>query len=827
MSIRGRMILVFLVSIASMAVIGIVFSGLSAERLTDSTFEKLSAIASVKANQIEEYFGSLRNQVTSLAENLMVVEAMSGFSKEFSRLNHSLRGDQVSDAEAKMISFIKNEFFVRVPESGRPEPGAADSYLQSSAAGLYLADVFIASNPNPIGEKNTLSAAFKGGYGELHARYHPILNSYLQRFGFYDLFLIDPVQGEVVYTVSKEMDFATSLVLGPYVYTGLGEVFRKINSKPVKGKSVLVDYSAYLPSYLAPAFFIGAPIFDGDTYTGVLVIQMPVKRINEVMTSSGQWVEEGLGRSGQSYLLGWDRLYRSENRFFLESPDKFLSALAANPKLADKAREIREFGTTIMRLPTSLGTDQMQKLFESGSVDREVVPEHGGKAQLSVARAVDILGLNWTLIAEIESDEALAPVRQMRLSFILIITGFMMTLLPILLVISRSITRPLKTTTDCLADIAGGTGDLTARIPWKVRDELGELANNFNIFVSKLEQIVIDIKAAMADAELISDSLSANSEQSSAAVYEITTNIRSMLEQIRNLDGHIQASSSGIQTISTRLERLSEEVSRQDLAIADSSSATRQMVASIQSVNDIVRSRKERTRSLFESTKAGGERLETTSALIAEVQAAAEMINETIGMIENIASQTNLLAMNASIEAAHAGEAGKGFSVVADEIRKLSESTAENSTVISQSIAGVVSKIGQTIEAGAALGASFEMISHEVEDFIVSFDHIAQAMSELSDGSQQILQSTAQLSDISREVSEGNADMEKMISDFARNVALIRDISSNVTKGLGELSSGIDAIRSASEELSQLGQKNNEATKRIGERIKEFKVGVS
>jgi methyl-accepting chemotaxis protein len=821
------MVLIFLVSISSMVALGTVFSGLSADRLTESTYDKLSAIASVKSNQVADYFQTLSNQVTSLADNLMVVEAMSGFAREFSKLNGSLQPDQVAGAEARVAAFLKDVFFPRVPESGRPAPGAAAGYLPSDSAGLYLADVFIASNPRPVGEKNALADAFKGGYGDLHARYHPILNSYLQKFGLYDIFLVEPAQGEVVYTVFKETDFATSLVMGPYVYTGLGEVFRKINSNPVKGKSVLVDYSAYLPSYLAPASFIGAPVFDGEKYIGVLIIQLPVKRINEVMTSAGKWVDEGLGRTGQSYLLGWDGLYRSENRFFLEAPDEFLAMMEANPDLAGPAREVREFGTTIMHLPTGLGADQMQKLFESGSVDREIVPENGGKAQLSVARAVDIRGLSWTLIAEIESDEALAPVRAMRLIFVLIIAGLVAVLLPILILISLSITRPLNTTTGYLADIAGGKGDLTVRIPWKVRDELGVLADSFNTFVAKLEQIVKDIKTAVADAESISENLSANSEESSAAIYEITNNVRSILDQIRNLDGHIQESSANVQAVTAQLKRLSGEISRQDRTIADSSAATEEMVDSIQSVNGLVLAKKERTKSLLQSTRSGGEQLEATSALIGEVKAAAEKIVEAIAVIEGIASQTNMLAMNASIEAAHAGDAGRGFSVVADEIRKLSESTRENSSVISENIAGAVAKIDQTIEAESALSASFETISREVDDFTGAFDRIAATMGELSGNSRQILDSTAQLSGISREVSGGNADMERLLGGFARTVELIRDISSNVTGGLGELSSGINEIRSASEELSKLGQKNHESTKLIGARIQEFKVGGS
>lgn len=825
LAIRGRMILIFLISISSMVALGIVFSQLAAYRLTEATFDKLAATASIKSNRITDYFETLSHQATSLAENLMLSEAMSGFTREYAALNGKLSPDRVSGAEARMLAYVADAFFPQLPASGRPDPGSAPSYLPEDAAGLFLSDLFIASNPHPPGEKSALVDASAGGYGVLHSRYHPVLDSYARKFGFTDILLIEPSLGKVVYSVSKRGDFATSLVLGPYVYTGLGEVFRKINSKPAKGKTVLVDFSNYLPANLAPVSFIGAPVFDGDAYLGVLILQTPVRRINEVMTSSGQWAAEGLGRSGQAYLLGFDGLYRSENRFFLEAPEKFLAALEANPDMAAEAEKLREAGTSIIRLATGLGADQIQKLFESGSVDREILPENGGKAQLTVARPLKIPGLRWTLIAEIETAEALAPVREMRLFFILILGAFVLVVLPVLGLIGSSIIRPLKAATGHLADIAGGAGDLTARLPWKNRDELGALAENFNVFVEKLEGIVKDIRDTVADAGRISDNLSANSEESSAAVYEITSNIRLILEQVQTLDGHIQRSAGNIQSVTEGLQRLSREIADQDRAIAESTSTTELMVTSIQAVNELVDEKKERTRILAQSTRSGGEQLENTTRLIGELKGSADKIIDAIGVIEGIASQTNLLAMNAAIEAAHAGDAGRGFSVVAEEIRKLAESTGDNSKVISENIGGAVSTIEDALGAVSALGAAFETIRREVGDFTEAFGGIAAAMGGLSGYSGKIQGATAQLSDISRKVDAGKADMEGLLGDFARTVSLIRDISSNISGGLDELSEGLNEIRAASEGLSELGQRNNEYTRRIGARISEFKVG--
>ena len=165
----------------------------------------------------------------------------------------------------------------------------------------------MSDNAHPLGEKHRLDdPGDNTGYAGIHAEIHPIIRSYLESFGYYDIFLVDPDTGDIIYSVYKELDFATSLLDGPYANSNLGEVFRKARElKP--GGIAFTDFEQYRPSYDAPASFIAAPIFDGSDRIGVLIFQMPLDRITQVMSVRG-----GLGESGESYLVGPDHLMRSD-----------------------------------------------------------------------------------------------------------------------------------------------------------------------------------------------------------------------------------------------------------------------------------------------------------------------------------------------------------------------------------------------------------------------------------------------------------------------------------------------------------------------------------
>ena len=172
---------------------------------------------------------------------------------------------------------------------------------------------YIQNNPNELGSKDLLDQAADGsGYSESHKLYHPIIRNYLEKFGYYDIFLVDIVSGDIVYSVFKEVDYATSLRDGPYASTNLGRAFSEAAKSSWKDSVAFVDYQTYPPSYEAAASFIASPIFDGDKKIGVAIFQMPIGRINDILSE-----RTGLGESGETYAVGSDHLFRNDSRFLL------------------------------------------------------------------------------------------------------------------------------------------------------------------------------------------------------------------------------------------------------------------------------------------------------------------------------------------------------------------------------------------------------------------------------------------------------------------------------------------------------------------------------
>ena len=233
----------------------------------------------------------------------MIVEAMRSFKTAFHEADSLSYGDLKSTVE----HYYSSEFQPRYKKAV-----SVEKLIPTTTRVRYWQYQYIANNPNPTGEKAALNSASDGSaYSEIHARFHPIIRSYQETFGYYDIFLIDPETGHIVYSVFKEVDFATSLIDGPYKDTNFAKVFQAARKASSAETAVLEDFAFYTPSYGAPASFIASPIFDGNDLIGVLAFQMPVDNINNVMTGNGKWKENGLGGNRRD-LPGWFRFHNAK-----------------------------------------------------------------------------------------------------------------------------------------------------------------------------------------------------------------------------------------------------------------------------------------------------------------------------------------------------------------------------------------------------------------------------------------------------------------------------------------------------------------------------------
>ncbi|MFN9695582.1 MAG: cache domain-containing protein [Synechococcaceae cyanobacterium] len=324
LSIKSKLILMLLLASGFSTLVTATLGYRSGqENLSQRVFNQLTSVRASKAYQIESYFRNIQNHTQTLSEDLSIVAAAEQFDAAFQQLN---RTSSSAEAPAALANYYRNEFLPRLGHGDGGTP-VLPAYLPREPAARRLHTLYIATNPHPVGKKQRLVAATDGSaYSQTHRQHHPVFRNIVAKFGYYDMFLINP-QGQIVYTVFKETDFGTSLESGPYKDSNLARLVRQVIASKQKGFTELVDFAAYAPSYGTPASFIAAPIYNGSTLVGVLAFQMPVDEINKVMTGNQRWQQDGLGSSGETILVGHDGLMRSSSRFYLENPAAFLKRL--------------------------------------------------------------------------------------------------------------------------------------------------------------------------------------------------------------------------------------------------------------------------------------------------------------------------------------------------------------------------------------------------------------------------------------------------------------------------------------------------------------------
>ena len=280
------------------------------ESRESDVLEDMEAIRATKAAQIHDLFQTIHDQAATLSKDKMVVDAMRDLSREFHayRRNARVDGGELDFRRQGVQAYWQNQFAAELRKRG-DTTGAEGRVGMLDDDSIALQQVFVAANPYPIGSKKMLDASpAASSYERVHAAVHPILRDYLDRFGYYDIFLIDAATGDVVYTVDKELDFATSLVDGPWAQTNLARVFQEASRASDPNAVAIVDFERYAPSYGEPAGFVASPIYDGREKIGVLAFQIPLDRISALMND-----RTGLGETGEAYLVGADGLMRSDS----------------------------------------------------------------------------------------------------------------------------------------------------------------------------------------------------------------------------------------------------------------------------------------------------------------------------------------------------------------------------------------------------------------------------------------------------------------------------------------------------------------------------------
>ncbi len=690
--------------------------------------ESLIAQRASKAGQITDYFDSLSNQVKVLASSPEVVNSMRELPAAYD--NSVISIADLPEERARLARYYTGDF---MGEFDKRNAGRKLNMAQTVAdlpdVAMNLQYQYIAANPHPLGSKNNLDKANDGTrYSELHAALHPYMRTALRQFGFYDIFLIEPRNGTIVYTQFKELDFATSLVNGPYARTRLGDAFRQSWNLDKPGMIALSEFGEYLPSYNDQAAFLGTPIFDGNKKIGVLVVQVPIDKINSVMTHEGLWKERGLGDTGETYLVSAaDGTPRSVARLAVEDIDGYAKAVEAAGFAKGVANAVKTKGTSIGLVP--IKTLATSEAFEKNASGFGVHPNYAGTQVLGAYAPLEVLGLRWAIVAEEDADEAFAPVIAVRKKVIIWSSGIAFALLilgiGVAFVLERSVTTPITKMQDTVNAISGGS--FAARSDLGGDDEFGQLSRAF-------DNLLDDRVARLAEAERENEDLNNSVVQLLQAVAQlsnkdltakapVTANVIGTVSDSINLLAHETGRVlSEVTSIAAQVKLSTERVKRQAESVNATAAAERSDVEraseNLANANKVMTqvaelaaaSNRAAEQATTSTTTALGSVNETVRGMegiresIAEAEKRIKRLGERsreitgiVNLINTIAERTHVLALNASMQAAAAGDAGRGFAIVAEEVQRLAESSRQATQQIAQLVNNIQIETADTI----------------------------------------------------------------------------------------------------------------------------------
>ncbi len=728
--------------------------------LEKQTYEQLVSLRAAKKTEVENYFELLRNQVLTFSNDRMIIEAMREFRSAFADYRLESPERDLLRSRASIRRYYQESFARAYAErnaDGAPDVDRLLAPLDADSIALQAA--YISDNPHPLGAKDELSDLGDGTrYASVHSTFHPHIRDYLRKFGYYDIFLVDDVSGDVVYSVFKELDFTTSLVDGPYAESGLGRAFQQAHAADRRDTVVLTDFAPYGPSYEDPAAFIASPIYDGDTRVGVLVFQMPIAAINDIMTYGHAWRDSGLGESGEIILIGSDGTMRSQARQLIEDSPRYIAEVAATGTPAGIVETIRRKGTTIGLQPINAELIASHRGSTGGSG-----PAHDqrGHAVLSAHAPLDIPGLDWTIVSLIDADEAFAPEASLRREIVQLSLLCLLVLLPVGALLgrafARSIIAPIETTVNAVDAIANdlerGDADLMQPIAASENAISARLTGAVNRMSATIAGTLRGVRSAAEEVAAAADRLRSITQDSASG-----------------MDAQ-QAAASDLATAMDEMLEAVEEVAR--------GAATGANVANI--ADDETNA----GRAVVRKTIACMDQVETSvveaSQVVQQLRDDGQSIEAVLDVIRGIAEQTNLLALNAAIEAARAGELGRGFAVVADEVRMLAtrtqESTHEVQTIIealrtrTNAASGVMERGREhTLEAVSMVrqaGDALERIANRVTEIDMMSSRIAVAAEQQSAAAAGIRDNIGHINRVSTDNARDFGHVERSSGELA------------------------------------------------------------
>jgi len=560
------------------------------------------------------------------------------------------------------------------------------------------------------------------------------------------------------------------------------------------GKFLTAPFISRIDNAFVIAFAV--PVYDNNrTIKGVLAASIPAEWLSEQIT------DIVVGKTGYCHIVGTTGTVIAHRNF--DWVKKQFNAIESGKQDA----AYKSYGTFVESI-----------LHEEKSTIGFY--DYNGKRYIASNAKIAV---NKVIISA-PYDEFMGTVNTLERS--LYITGItvLLTALLIIYFVARSITAPIQNAVSALQNIAQGDGDLTVRLPVTGNDEITDMSEYFNETIEKIGTSIKSVEKNSGIMEEIGDELASNMTETASAVNHINANIDGVKQQALTQAASVTETASTIEEIVRTIKQLNNSIETQATSVAQSSASVEEMVANIASIGQTLGKTDGVINDLTNATGDGKATLVTSNTVTQKIAEESGSLMEASSVIQHIASQTNLLAMNAAIEAAHAGEAGKGFAVVADEIRKLAEDSAAQGKTITATLKTLSGEIESLSASSKTVEEKFNAIFTLAEQVKDMSARLTESMREQENGSKEVLTAIKNINTVTTEVQAGSEEMLKGGESAAAEMRKLDDLTRVITESMNEMASGAVQINNAVQEVSEITQKNKRSIESLAEEVSKFKI---